>query len=920
MRADLEVAGPHGPIPVRVYEPAGQAEAVLVWAHGGGFRHGDLDMAEADMVSAELSRRANAIVFSVGYRLAVDGVRYPVPIDDVHAVWTWVTARDDLPARRALGGASAGAALAVATALRTTAPPGTALRTTADRPDLLLLAYPFAHFPTPMLGHGRTLDSVEDMVRNYVGRISDLPPDALPGAARLDGLPPAHILLSEFDDLRPSGELLERQLREVGVPAESFVAPGTTHGHLNRPHDVPDSVDASLGFFAAALRAPRAAPRWLRREGEPRIEFGADYNPEQWPRPVWADDVRAMREAGVTIVSLGIFSWARLEPAERRYDFGWLDEVIDLLHTNGILVDLATPTASPPPWLTTKHPEILPVDRDGRTVWPGARQHWRPTSPVFREHALRLVRVLAKRYAHHPALAAWHVNNELGCHNVHDYSDDAARAFRVWLRERYTDLDGLNAAWGTDFWSQRYGEWEQILPPRHANGPVNPTQQLDFKRFSSDALKDHYLAERRILREITPDVPVTTNFMVAGPINEMNYPDWAAEVDFVANDHYTRPGPQSCDELSFSANLCGNLIPGRPWFLMEHSTSAVNWQPVNVPKLPGELARDSLTHVAHGADGVCFFQWRQSRAGAEKFHSAMLPHAGKSSAIFEAVADLGARLRSLSAITGFSRTPSAVAVVIDYESWWAAEQDSHPTDRLRYRDEALDWYTALLDHGVRADVVPVAADLTGYRLVVAPILHLVPAALKQRLEDYVAGGGHLVTTYFSGIVDEFDHAWLGGYPGALRDLLGIRVEEFAPLLDGESAPLSNGAIGTLWSERVEVTDPATKVLAAYTGGGAAVTRREVGAGSAAYVSTRLRPQGLLLILDDLLIPAGVTSELPPDLRGRVELAVRGPARFLINRTADPVDLSSLPGLPPELPPRGVVWSISEPVTAQTGRG
>ncbi|SDS63869.1 beta-galactosidase [Actinoplanes derwentensis] len=899
MHSDLEVDGPHGVIPVRVFEPDGAAGAVLVWAHGGGFRHGGLGMPESDHVGAELARRANAIVISVGYRLAVAGVRYPVPLDDVHAVWNWVAGRDDLPKRKAIGGASAGAALALATAIR-------ARDTSATAPDLVLLAYPFVHFPVPDLGLGRHLEDTEELVRNYVGRISDLPPEAMPGAARLDGLPPVHILLSEHDDLRPSGEILERQLREVHVEVESFLARGSTHGHLNRPLDEPEAVDVSLGFFASALRVPQEAPRWLRRDGEPRLEFGADYNPEQWPREVWADDVRAMREAGVTIVSLGIFSWARLEPAEGRYDFGWLDEVIDLLHANGILVDLATPTASPPPWLTTEHPEILPVDRDGRTVWPGARQHWRPTSPVFRDHALRLVRRLANRYAHHPALAAWHVSNELGCHNVHDYSDDAARAFRIWLRARYRNLDSLNSAWGTDFWSQRYGEWQQILPPRHANGPVNPTQQLDFKRFSSDALKDHYLAERRILRELTPQIPVTTNFMVAGDINDMNYPDWAAEVDFVANDHYSRPGPQSRDELSFSANLSGNLITGRPWFLMEHSTSAVNWQPVNVPKLSGELARDSLTHVAHGADGVCFFQWRQSRAGAEKYHSAMLPHAGETSAIFRAVTDLGARLRSLSDIAGIARTPAEVAVLIDYESWWVAELDSHPTDRLRYRAEALDWYTALLDRGIRADVVPAAADLSGYRLVVAPILHVVPAALQERLAEYVSAGGHLVTTYFSGIVDEFDHAWPGAYPGALRDLLGIRVEEFAPLLDGVSVPLTNGTSGTLWSERVEVTDPAVKVLAGYRDGGPAVTRREVGEGSAAYVSTRLGPHGLAAILDDLLLPAGATSELPAELRGKVELAVRGPARFLINRTDEPVDLSGVPDAPATLPARGVV--------------
>ncbi len=898
MYTEIQVDGPHGAIPVRVFEPDGIPGAVLVWAHGGGFRHGALGMPESDHVGAELARRAGAIVVSVGYRLAVDGVRYPVPVDDVHAVWQWVTGRDDLPDRRAIGGASAGAALALGAALRA--------RDSGRRPDLILLAYPFVHFPVPAGGLERDPEGIEDMVRNYVGRISDLPPEALPGAARLDGLPPVHILLSEHDGLRPSGELLARQLREVGVEVDTLVARGSTHGHLNRPLGEPEPVDVSLGFFASALRVPREAPRWLKRDGEPRIEFGADYNPEQWPREIWAEDVRAMREAGVTVVSLGIFAWARLEPAEGRYDFAWLDEVIGLLHDSGIAVDLATPTASPPPWLTTKHPEILPVDRDGRTVWPGARQHWRPTSPVFRDHALRLVRKLARRYANHPALTAWHVNNELGCHNVHDYSDDAARAFRIWLRRKYTNLDNLNSAWGTAFWSQNYGEWEQILPPRHANGPVNPTQQLDFRRFSSDALKDHYLAERRILREITPDIPVTTNFMVAGDINDMNYADWAAEVDFVANDHYVRPGPQSRDELSFSANLSGNLITGRPWFLMEHSTGAVNWQPVNLPKLPGELERDSLTHVAHGADGVCFFQWRQSRAGAEKYHSAMLPHAGTGSAIFRSVTALGARLRSLSDVAGIARTPADVAVLIDYESWWAAELDSHPTDRLRYRQEALDWYTALLDRGIRADVVPAGADLSGYRLLVAPILHVVPATLRQRLTEYVSAGGHLVTTYFSGIVDENDHAWLGGYPGALRDLLGIRVEEFAPLLDGDSAPLTNGTSGTLWSESVEVVDGSVKVLAGYRDGGAAVTRREVGEGSAAYVSTRLGPGGLAVILDDLLGPAGVASELPPELRGPVELAIRGTTRFLINRTAGPVDLSPLAGAPPTLPPRGVV--------------
>jgi beta-galactosidase len=652
-----------------------------------------------------------------------------------------------------------------------------------------------------------------------------------------------------------------------------------------------------------------SSPRWLRRTGTPRLEFGADYNPDQWPREVWDDDVRRMREAGVTIVSLAIFSWARIEPADGAFDFGWLDEAMDLLHANGILVDLATATASPPPWLTAAHPEILPVDRVGNTIWPGGRQHWRPTSPVFRSYALRLARAIAERYRDHPALAAWHVNNELGCHNIYDYSDDAARAFRSWLRNRCETIEALNDAWATAFWSQRYTAWDEILPPRQAATYPNPGQQLDFKRFSSDALKEHLIAERDVLREITPEVPVTTNFMVMGEQSGMDYAGWASEVDFVSNDHYRTPGARSADELSFSANLTGNIAGGRPWFLMEHSTSAVNWQPVNLAKRPGELERDSLLHVAHGADAVCFFQWRQSKGGAEKYHSAMLPHAGADSDLFRSVVALGSRLEELAPLAGTPRMSARAAIVFDWQSWWVAELDSHPTDRLRYRREAFDWYTAFLDLGIRADVVPLDTDLSGYEVVIAPILHVVPAALSSRLTAYVAAGGHLVTTYFSGIVDENDQVWLGGYPGALRDLLGIRIEEFAPLLDDERAELDNGLAGSLWTDRIDLTAADVEVLASYkTGdiaGRAAVTRRPVGAGSASYVSTCLGPEGLRVILGELAARAGLASDLPAELRGRVEVAQRGDFRFVINRTDEPVDISALSPAQPTLTARGV---------------
>ncbi|MBO1337218.1 beta-galactosidase [Streptomyces sp. VRA16 Mangrove soil] len=639
-------------------------------------------------------------------------------------------------------------------------------------------------------------------------------------------------------------------------------------------------------------------------DGTRRLGYGADYNPEQWPREVWEEDVRLMREAGVNVVSLAIFSWARLQPTADTWDFAWLDEIMDLLHANGVGVDLATATASPPPWLTAAHPEILPVTATGETLWPGARQHWRPTSPVFREHALRLVREVATRYAQHPALVAWHVNNELGCHNVYDYSDDAARAFRTWLRRRYTTLDALNDAWGTAFWSQRYSDWEQILPPRLAASHPNPTQQLDFKRFSSDVLKEHLVAERELLRELTPDVPVTTNFMVMGGTKGMDYADWAGEVDFVANDHYVIPGPQDRDELSFAANLTSGISGHRPWFLMEHSTSAVNWQPVNLPKQPGELACDSLLHVAHGADAVCFFQWRQSRAGAEKYHSAMVPHAGEDSELFRSVVALGHTLERLAPIAGSEREPARVAILFDWDSWWASEQDSHPTSRLDYHREALDWYSALLGLGVRADIVPArGTELSGYDVVVAPVLHVVPQPLAKELTRYVEGGGHLVTTYFSAIVDENDHIHLGGYPGALRELLGIRIEEFGPLLDGVTVGLDNATTGSLWTDRISVDGPDVEVVARYRTGAyasrPAVTRRTAGQGSAAYVSTRLGADGLAALLPALLERAGVSSELPEQARGSVEHVVRRDADhryvFLVNRSEESVTLPGVTG-------------------------
>jgi beta-galactosidase len=605
--------------------------------------------------------------------------------------------------------------------------------------------------------------------------------------------------------------------------------------------------------------------------------YGGDYNPEQWPETVWPEDVRLMREAGVTLVTVGIFTWALLEPAEGRYSFDWLDRVLDLLHDGGIRVDLATATASPPPWFSRAYPRSLPVRHDGARLWPGGRQAFCPSSPEYREAAVRLVHALATRYAEHPALAMWHVHNEYGCHNLHCYCDVSADAFRAWLHHTYGDLDALNEAWGTAFWSQRYYDWEEINPPRLAPTFANPTQQLDYWRFSSAELLGCFHAERDVLRRVTPGVPVTTNFMAAG-FKGLDYWAWAAEMDLVSNDHYLRgEASEPHIELALAADLSRSLAGGAPWLLMEHSTGAVNWQPRNLAKGPGQMRRNSLAHVARGADGVMFFQWRASSAGAEKFHSAMVPHAGTRTRIWREVTELGADLRRIAEVRS-TRVVADVALLWDWEAWWGVELNSHPTVDLRYLPAVMAHYAALWRAGVTADLAHPEADLSRYRLVLMPSLYLVSDAAAANITRYVEAGGALVVQCFSGIVNPHDHIRLGGYPGAFRDLLGIWVEEFFPLRAGETVRLDEGSTGRLLTELVHPVD--AEVLAAYADGPVAGSPALTRCGSVWYVSTFLAPADLDRLVGDVCAQAGVRPACPAPPGVEVVRRAGGDASYL----------------------------------------
>ncbi|NUT91182.1 MAG: beta-galactosidase [Saccharothrix sp.] len=625
------------------------------------------------------------------------------------------------------------------------------------------------------------------------------------------------------------------------------------------------------------------------------LAFGGDYNPEQWDKEVWAEDDQLMRRARVNLATVGVFSWALMEPEEGRYDFGWLDDHLDRLHANGVAVDLATPTASPPPWFSLAHPDALPVTPDGTRLTHGSRDTYCLAAPAYRAAARGIADALARRYGDHPAVALWHVHNEYAtlC-----YCDHTAAAFRDWLRDRHGSLDALNDAWGTAFWSQRYGDWAQVLPPRATQWHHNPGQSLDFRRFFSDLALAAYREQRDAIRAHS-DRPVTTNLMVPG---YQNLDLWAfgREVDVVAIDHYpVAPDLDAAADSAFGADRARSFGGGRPWLLMEQGTNTVYAGDRTLAKEPGDILRHSLCHIARGSEGALFFQWRQSKAGAETWHSAMVPHAGPDSRIFQEVTEVGAVVERLREVAG-STVTAQVAVLHDSDAWWALDVDGLPSSELDYHTTLRRAHRALWDAGVVTDFAHPEHDLTGYRLVVAPALFLLSDTAAENLRRYVERGGTLLVQHFSGAVDERLHARLGGYPApALRQALGVRVEELRPLRRDERVTLSDGTSATTWSEVVRLEG--AEVVATYThgmvAGRPALTRHGYGAGHGWYLSTVLEPDDHTALIRRLLTEAGVTAPWPPGSASAgkwppagVEAVARGRWLFLFNHSPDVVAL------------------------------
>lgn len=633
--------------------------------------------------------------------------------------------------------------------------------------------------------------------------------------------------------------------------------------------------------------------------------FGGDYNPEQWTRAlgydeeaIWREDLRLMRLAHVNMATVGVFSWVALQPDEHTFTFDWLDRVLDLLAAHGVYACLATGTAAQPAWLSAAYPDALPMDEYGLRRGHGQRQNYCPTSPDLRRLAQGLARRLAQRYRDHPALLLWHVSNEYGpaC-----YCERCGARFRAWLRDRYGSVEEVNRRWSTTFWSHTYTAWEQIAPPRRNADQSIQGLLLDYHRFISDMNLECYRGEADELRQVTPDVPITTNMM--GAYKPLDYFSWAPHLDVISWDSY----PQRTEHpsaVAFRHDLMRGLKAGQPWLLMEQTPSQVQWAPHNPLKRPGVMRLLSYQAVAHGSDAVLFFQWRQSRGSAEKYHGAMVSHAGhEHTRVFGEVAALGAELHALGRGILGTRLPARVALIFSWPNWWNVEYTPGPSSTLRYLDEVQRYYRALWERNSAVDMIPPDRDLEGYDVVIAPLLNMVSAEQGAAIERFVERGGTFISTLFSGVVDESDNAWLGGYPGPLRRTLGLWVEEYDPLEpemantvvvpDGGALPPGRYSCD-LWCDLVNL-EGAT-ALAAYGedfyAGRAAITEHRLGTGRAYYVATRPEPALLAALVGRALDGAGVTA--PLQAPAGVEVTRReGDGRaytFVLNHTTKQVSL------------------------------
>ncbi len=618
-----------------------------------------------------------------------------------------------------------------------------------------------------------------------------------------------------------------------------------------------------------------------------RILFGGDYNPNQWPKEIWEEDIRIFKKASINSATVNVFSWAKIQPSENCYDFEELDQIIEKLSTEGFDIVLATSTAALPAWMFKKYPEVARTDYDGRHHKFGQRHNACPNSLVYQKYAERLATKLAERYGENPQVTCWHINNEYGgeC-----YCDNCEKAFRVWLKDKYHTIEALNKAWNMEFWGHTVYEWDEIVLPNALSEGIGYDKtafagiSIDYRRFNSDSLLKNYMMERDAIRKIDPTTPITTNLM--GTFKGLDYFKWAKEMDLVSWDNY----PSYNTPWSLVA-MTHDLMRGlkqQPFMLMEQTPSQQNWQPYNSLKKPGQMRAQSYQTIAHGADTIQYFQLRRSIGACEKFHGAVIEHVGhEDTRVFRETAALGAELAQLSDIIG-TQTQAQVAVIFDWDNYWALEYTSGPTVDLKYVEQIHRYYRYFYEQNIAVDLVPVDADLSKYKLVAAPVLYMIKEGMQERLTDFVMQGGALLTTYMSGIVDQSDNVHLGGYPGPLRELAGIWVEEIDALAPEQSNGVSlvnEELTGTsnLVSDLIHLEN--AEALAHYTSnfyaGMPAVTKNTFGDGTVYYFGGQLEVQLQDQLFKTIVEETGITPVIEEATKLEIACRENAEAKFFV---------------------------------------
>lgn len=621
-----------------------------------------------------------------------------------------------------------------------------------------------------------------------------------------------------------------------------------------------------------------------------RMLYGGDYNPNQWGKEVWKEDMRIFRDARINSATINVFSWSKIQPAEDVYDFSELDEIVDMLSKEGYDIVLATATGAMPAWMVTRYPETARVDFEGRRHRFGGRHNACPYSPVFQKYAARLAEKLAERYGSNPHIACWHISNEYGgeC-----YCPECEQQFRLWLRRKYKTLDALNDAWNMEFWGHLVYSWDEIVVPNALGDAIGREKtafaglSIDYRRFMSDSILENFKMERDAIRKYDKTTPITTNLM--GTYKGLDYFKWAKEMDIVSWDNY----PAYNTPWSYTA-MRHDLMRGlkdAPFMLMEQTPSQQNWQPFNSLKRPGQMRAQSWQTVAHGANTIQFFQLRRSRGACEKFHGAVIAHVGtEDTRVFREVAQLGRELEAMGDTLLDAGNPAKVGIIFDWDNYWALEYTSGPNVELKYVDQIHQYYKYFYERNIPVDMIPVDADFSKYSMVVAPVLYMVKDGMAESLEKFVSDGGTLVTTFMSGIVGQSDNVHLGGYPGPLRRLCGIWAEEIDALAPEQSnaVKLADGRehqCGLLCDlVHLEGAESLGSYAADFYAGYPAVTRNAFGKGAAYYVATQLEPSGLAVVMDRATGEAGIkpTIDEPTKLEVTRRSGKNGDFYFVMN--------------------------------------